>query len=252
MRARALTAILLAALFLFTAASPPMLAEKLITLYTHGDRDIPRIAITVDDWNNPELLPAFLDKAAEHGCRLTLYPVGVNLRESDRALWQRALEEGHELGNHSNTHRKMAELSRDSILKQLGNMENNLTTALGYEHPLNTLRYPYGDGRRKGTASAFAAAIRDAGYVHVVLWDVDDGTPKEILRKTKNGSIILLHGNRRSLTTLGKILPELVSRGFEMVTVSELLGLTKTGWAEKEASASQATEPESAPTSAAP
>ena len=64
-----------------------------------------------------------MDVAKENGVLLTLYPVGVNLKEEHRELWQRVLDEGHEIGNHSNTHRDLAEASRDSIVAQLTNME---------------------------------------------------------------------------------------------------------------------------------
>ncbi|MGI6636533.1 MAG: polysaccharide deacetylase family protein [Christensenellales bacterium] len=202
-----------------------------ITQYTHGDQTQNRIAITIDDWWEPELLPQFLDVAKENGVLLTLYPVGVNLKEEHRELWQRVLDEGHEIGNHSNTHRDLAEASRDSIVAQLTNMEKNLTKTLGYEIELNTVRYPFGSGRRKGLRSAFARAISEAGYVHAVLWDVD--TTKlpvsKIMRQVKNGSIVLLHANNGDLKKITALLPLLKEKGFEMVTVSQLLGLTKTG-----------------------
>ena len=125
----------------------------------------------------------------------------------------------------------LAEASRDSIVAQLTNMEKNLTKTLGYEIELNTVRYPFGSGRRKGLRSAFARAISEAGYVHAVLWDVD--TTKlpvsKIMRQVKNGSIVLLHANNGDLKKMTALLPLLKEKGFEMVTVSQLLGLTKTG-----------------------
>lgn len=199
-----------------------------ITQYTHGDQTRNRIAITIDDWWDPELLPDFLDVARDNGIKLTLYPVGVNLKESDRDLWLRVIAEGHEIGNHSNTHTSFEDLSRDRVERQLKNMENNLEKALGQEYTVNTLRYPFGAGRHKGTRSSLAKAVADAGYIHVVLWDIDTTDPKQILRKVKNGSIILLHSNRKDLRTMKAILPTLKERGYEMVTISELLGLTKT------------------------
>ena len=196
-----------------------------ITQYTHGDREKPRIAITIDDWYEPELLSDFLDAAATVGAKLTLYPIGENLLERDRALWQRVIDEGHELGNHSNTHKNLEKASRDSILAQLNNMEKRLEKALGHPHAMNTVRYPFGAGRAKGTKGSFAKTIAEAGYQHVALWDVDSTDAKTILRKVKNGSIILLHGRKKDLRTLKTILPELQSRGYEMVTISDLLGL---------------------------
>ncbi len=221
---RRLLALLLALLML----APAVQAESrpsYITQYTHGDREKPRIAITIDDWYEPELLGDFLDAANGFGSKLTLYPIGDNLLERDRALWQRAIDEGHELGNHSNTHKNLEKASRDSILAQLNNMEKRLEKALGHPHAMNTVRYPFGAGRMKGTKSSFAKTIAEAGYEHVALWDIDSTDAKTILRKVENGSIILLHGRKRDLRVLKAILPELQSRGYEMVTISDLLGL---------------------------
>lgn len=202
-----------------------------ITQYTHGDETRNRIAITIDDWWEPELLPLFLDVARDNNVHLTLYPVGVNLRVADRDLWLRAISEGHEIGNHSNTHRDLAEASRDSIIKQLTNMEKNLNKVLGQPYVINTVRYPFGSGRMNGLRGAFAKAVSDAGYIHAVLWDVDTSkqTVSRIMRRIKNGSIVLLHASKGDLKKLQALLPLLTEKGFEMVTVSDLLGLTRTG-----------------------
>ncbi|NLA53300.1 MAG: polysaccharide deacetylase family protein [Clostridiales bacterium] len=196
-----------------------------ITQYTFGSRDEKRIAITIDDWFEPDLLPEFLDLAAEYNCKFTLYPIGVNIFPRDKDNWQRALDEGHELGNHSNTHKNLDEASRTSILAQLNNMEDRLEKTLGYRHEMNTVRYPYGACRQRGTKSAFAKVINEAGYEHVALWDVDSTDAKEILKKTQNGSIILLHGRKKDLRALKVILPKLQAEGYEIVTISDLLGL---------------------------
>ncbi len=220
---------LLALILLCCLAVTGGLAEertKYITQYTNGSRDEKRIAVTVDDWFEPEMLGEFLDVADEYGCKLTLYPIGINVLERDGAVWQRAIDEGHEIGNHSNTHKNLDKASRDSIIAQLNNMEKRLEKALGHPYVMNTVRYPYGAGRHRGTRSAFAKAIYDAGYEHAVLWDVDSTDPKDILRDTQNGSIILLHGRKKDLRALKTILPELQARGYEMVTVSQLLGIS--------------------------
>ncbi len=226
-----LLGMLLALLLVLPMAARAEQTPPFITQYTHGDETRNRIAITIDDWWEPELLPQFLDVAKENGIVMTLYPVGVNLKEADRDLWLRAIAEGHEIGNHSNTHRDLAEASRDSIIAQLTKMENNLNTTLGQTYEINTVRYPFGSGRMKGLRSAFAKAVSDAGYVHSVLWDVDTSKQpvNRIVPKVKNGSIVLLHANNGDLKKLKALLPLLAEKGFEMVTVSDLLGLTKTG-----------------------
>ncbi len=209
----------------FILGSANAATEPHIIQFTHGDREQKRIAVTIDDWYEPEMLPDFLDVAAEYGAKLTLYPIGINIKPADRDAWQRVLDEGHEIGNHSNTHKSLEKASRDAILSQLNNMEKRLEAALGHRHEMNTLRYPFGAGRFNGTRGAFAKAVADAGYRYAALWDIDSTNAKEILRKVENGSIILLHGRKRDLRTLKAILPELQSRGYEMVTVSQLMGI---------------------------
>ena len=63
-----------------------------ITQYTNGSREDKRIAITIDDWYEPEMLPEFLDVANEYGCKLTLYPIGINVRPKEGPFWQRAID----------------------------------------------------------------------------------------------------------------------------------------------------------------
>lgn len=222
--------ILLIFILLLGLTAQALAQDPYITIYTHGDREQKKVAVTIDDWYEPELLTDFLDVAKENDARLTFYVVGVNLKAKDKDLWQRLFDEGHEMGNHSNTHPAFKDLGRDRVKRQLTKMEENLAAAMGEEIPLNTLRYPYGSGRNNGTKSALARAVSEAGYIHVVLWDVDSTkqTPKQILKKVKNGSIILLHSNRHDLKIMRQILPKIKEAGYEMVTVSELLGLTKT------------------------
>ncbi len=220
-RLTVLTLVLCLALGTALAATEPF-----ITQHTHGDREVKRIAVTIDDWYEPELLEAFLDAADASGAKLTLYPIGVNLRPAQREQWQRAIDEGHEIGNHSNTHKNLEEASRTTVMAQFDNMEKRLEAALGHPHAMNTVRYPFGAGRHNGTRGAFAKAVFDAGYSHVALWDIDDNKPKDIMRQVENGSIILLHANNHDLRTLKTILPQLQAEGYAMVTVSELLGIT--------------------------
>lgn len=199
-----------------------------ITIYKRAEINEKRIAITIDDWWHPEKLKMFLDLADEYDCKLTLYPVGVNLRKRDKDMWQRAIDEGHEIGNHTNTHVNLEKRSKESVYKQLTYMEKNLNKVLGYEYEIKTCRYPFGAGRNQSRKSLFAKTVREAGYMHVVLWDVDTTDPNKLLKSVKNGSIILLHGNGKDYNCLKKALPVLKERGYEMVTVSELLGLEKT------------------------
>ena len=70
----------------------------------------------------------------------------------------------------------------------------------------------------------------------IILWSIDTRDwahnpsakiAEEVLSKAKGGDIILMHdyvsGENQTLGALRLIIPELLERGFEFVTVSELL-----------------------------
>jgi peptidoglycan/xylan/chitin deacetylase (PgdA/CDA1 family) len=92
------------------------------------------------------------------------------------------------------------------------------------------VRGPYGSVRR-----GVVRAARLAGLT-TVRWDVDPHdyeTPgaetihRRVVRRVQPGSIVLLHDHRRALeqtaVALDMMVPELRERGYQFVTVSELL-----------------------------
>ena len=67
--------------------------------------------------------------------------------------------------------------------------------------------------------------IEECGYSHVIIWSLSQTDPDKMLKKVKNGDILLYHANKKDVEGLRKAIPVLLERGFELVTVSELLGL---------------------------
>ena len=68
-------------------------------------------------------------------------------------------------------------------------------------------------------------AIQKYGFEHIVDWDVSETVDlKKALKATQNGSILLFHSKKKDTLFLEKLIPELLERGFELVTVSELFG----------------------------
>jgi peptidoglycan/xylan/chitin deacetylase (PgdA/CDA1 family) len=171
---------------------------------------------------------AVLEVLARHGARATFNVLGERV-EGREALLRRTLAEGHELGNHAFQHVRLAGRPREAH-SQLRRANAAIERAAGVRPRL--FRPPYGSISR---SVVFAARL--AGLT-TVRWDVDPHdyeTPpaetihRRVIRRVRPGSIVLLHDERRAgeqtAIALDTIVPELRERGYELVTVSEVLGL---------------------------
>src|SRR6188768_2551856 len=70
---------------------------------SNGPRTGNKIALTFDDGPDAEVTPPVLDALAEHKAHGTFFTIGRNL-ERNKSIAERAIAEGHELGNHSWRH----------------------------------------------------------------------------------------------------------------------------------------------------
>ena len=196
------------------AFTPPM-------VFYSGDEDVPKIAITMDDCWKLGVVKDMLDLCQEYDFRMTFFPCGTVIHEEDRDLWLRMVNEGHEIGNHTQNHRRLTNLSHRRIGEELRFMENRLNKALGYEYPLRLVRPPYGSGAWGETGMK----IGDHGYRYIILWRLGETDPDKMLKEVRNGDILLYHSNPKDVKGLRKAIPILLERGYQLVTVSELLNL---------------------------
>lgn len=198
-------------------------------VYGCVSNDEMKIALTFDDGPHPKRTGEILDVLGEYGIKATFFQVGENvILYSDAA--KRVVAEGHEIGNHTYTHPHIKNLNEDQLSEETKKCENAIIDVTGV-HP-KLFRPPEGvvDAAVKTWASK-------SGY-SVVLWSVDTkdwaGTSSEdmvlkVQNKIKSGDIILMHdySSKRCHTVeaLKKMIPMLIDKGYEFVTVSELLGL---------------------------
>lgn len=191
----------------------------------HGDRSKPQVAVTMDDCFEFEWVEKAWELITSYGGAMTIYPIGELLKEDalkpgDREMWQRIAASQSEIGTHTHHHRKMINLREDNMLLYTKYPQQVIDQLLGYHYPLRTIRPPYGSYN-----DAVGRQIKTAGYSHVILWDIDSTDPEEVLRLVQNGSIILFHARSKDYRCLQTVIPALAERGYELVTVSTLLGL---------------------------
>lgn len=185
------------------------------------------VALTFDDGPSAEVTRPLLDLLEKAQVRATFFVIGAELEKNmDRGI--RIVAAGHELGNHSYSHTRMVFVS-PSFVKHEIERTDELIREAGQQSEIH-FRPPYGK-----KLFVLPYYLSHAGRT-TVTWDVEpdseaDATAGEIARKaveeTRPGSIILLHvmyPNRiESYKSVGKIITDLKSQGYEFVTVSELI-----------------------------
>jgi peptidoglycan/xylan/chitin deacetylase (PgdA/CDA1 family) len=189
--------------------------------------DGPYIALTFDDGPNQKLTPRLLDLLAEHHIHVTFFVVGENAAEYPEIL-QRAVREGHEIGNHTWSHPNLAKTSDENVRSQIKRTEEAITNAIGSRPTL--FRPPYGSV----TAHQKRFIHDELGY-EIILWEVDpldwknpgpNVVSSRILKETRPGSIVLAHDiHAQTIQAMPATLTELEAKGFKFVTVSQLLKL---------------------------
>jgi peptidoglycan-N-acetylglucosamine deacetylase len=204
---------------------PPAPEPKVTVSSVHVDG--PYIAFTFDDGPNQKLTPRLLDLLAEHHIHATFFVVGENAAAYPEIL-QRAIREGHEIGNHTWSHPNLAKMSDENVRSQIKRTEEAITSAIGSRPTL--FRPPYGSvtGHQKHFIHD------DLGY-EIILWEVDpldwknpgpNVVSSRILKETHPGAIVLAHDiHAQTIQAMPATISELEAKGFKFVTVSELLKL---------------------------
>ncbi len=134
---------------------------------------------------------------------------------------------GHDLGNHSQNHKNMSELSIEEIKEEIMTVHNKVYELT--EVDMNLFRPPYGD-----YDDDVISSCADIDY-YPIQWNIDSldwknyGTADMIDRVVnhkdlKNGSIILMHnGAKYTADALQDIIDGLKNKGYEIVPISELI-----------------------------
>ncbi len=216
------------AVFLFInllAAGAVFIRMNLFIKSIHrGSRKEKKIAFTFDDGPHPQT-PAVLEVLEKHNAKGTFFCIGENI-EKEPQIAKQIVQNGHLIANHTYSHHRWFDLypsakmqadivQCNAVIKKITGVENSY------------FRPPYGV-----TNPPLAKAIKKSGLQSIGwsfrTYDTNKQSALElketILRKLKNGDIVLLHDRTPDLPQLlNEILPELQQKGFTFVTIKELL-----------------------------
>lgn len=191
----------------------------------------PQIALTFDDGPQSEFTPRLLDVLNKAEVKATFFVIGQYL-EKHRQLAEQMVARGHELANHTFSHRLMWRLNDLDMVLEINKTDHLLRSLNG--HKPRFLRPPMGLFSRR-----VLDIIQQTGY-ETVIGDVYPRDPHlpgaekivtRVMRRVRNGSIIILHdgGNTnqvdrsQTVRAVQYLIPRLRDRGFEFVTLSTLL-----------------------------
>lgn len=184
------------------------------------------VALTFDDGPSP-YTQRILDTLQRGKAKGTFFTLGNQLAEFPFPL-QRAVAEGHAIGDHTWNHADLTKLSPSDVKSEITDQASGVQKA-GIPRP-RLFRPPYGAFNDETLRVA-----RRAGML-TVLWTVDSNDYKAtdpaamadaVLAETRPGAIILMHDGGGNRTVTSKALPLIVrglrKRGYKMVTVPQLL-----------------------------
>lgn len=208
---------------------------KIITEVSNQLRSLPIYSVATENqektvalgincaWGNEDI-PTILDILDQQKIKATFFLVGDfcdRYPETVKLIYQR----GHELGNHSDTHKDMPSLSEEQMEAEIENCSQKIQNLIGMKPEL--FRCPSGSYN-----NTVIDKIVSLGY-YPIQWSVDSldwkgKTPEEmqalILPKLTYGDILLFHNDTDyTAAALPEIIEKIKSAGYRFTTVGDLI-----------------------------
>lgn len=184
----------------------------------------PMVALSFDDGPHAPATRRILDALEKVGGRATFFVLGDRLAESRSSaeVLKRAHDLGCEIGNHTYDHANLKKLDSKDITDQIKKTSDLVKEITG--QPTSLVRAPYGAINEFVKATVGGPLINWS--IDTLDWKTKD--PAKIIPKILNdvhdGDIILMHDiYKTSAEAAEEVIPELVKRGYQLVTVSELM-----------------------------
>lgn len=211
-----------------------------LTITTWGGNNPQKLVLTFDDGPHSEYTPRILDVLKEFDVQATFFVIGSEARKNPKLL-KRIVAEGHEIGSHTYSHPHISEIKIPRFRFELNATQRVLESTIKRSTLL--FRSPYGEniGTNDPQKADPLILTSGLGYYNVNMdidpkdWLLDD--PQEIVERTltaaltQQGNVILLHDGGGNPQATVEALPEIISklreRGFEFVTVGDLVALNK-------------------------
>lgn len=183
-----------------------------------------KVSITINCAWSAEDVDLILQTLQKHQVKATFFMVGDWVDKYPEAV-QKIAKAGCEIGNHSNTHPHVTNLSYEKNVEQIKRCSDKIEKITG--KPTTLYRGPYGE--YNDTVIKAAKSLNHQS----IQWNIDTLdykglTGKEMMErineKLTKGSIILMHnGTKYTAESLDMIITNIKEKGYTIVPVSELI-----------------------------
>lgn len=188
-------------------------------VYSKVDPNKKMVALTFDD--GPSIYTKdILDQLEKYNAHATFFVVG-NRVSGYASTVRRAYQLGCEIGNHSWSHPNLASVSVKTMKNEIDKTDAAIKKVIGKKSAL--LRPPYG---------AVDSDVKQYAGKPLIHWSIDtldwstrnsSKTISAVLNNVRDGSIVLMHDLYAATRTAAvSLIPKLISRGYQLVTVSEM------------------------------
>ena len=170
-----------------------------------------KIYLTFDDGPTPEITEWVLEELKKHNVKATFFCIGNNIQKHPE-LFQKVINEGHVIGNHTYDHMNGWKTETKTYLENIRLCEKQIQKSLIENLQSKIFRPPYGKIK-----TAQAKIVRRLGY-KIIMWDVlsadfDQTTTPEkclenVISNVKSGSVIVFHDSIKASHNLKYALPE--------------------------------------------
>lgn len=196
---------------------------KLLPIY-NVETDEKKLSLTINCAWEADDIDKILDTLSKYQVKVTFFMVGDWVDRFPEAV-KKIAESGHEIGNHSDTHPHVNQLSLEKNQAQIKTCADKIETLTGKKSTL--YRGPYGE---YNDTVIKAAELENHKTIQ---WSLDTLDYKGLTEqemwnrlkdKLKNGSIILMHnGTAHTADALDKLIYNIQEKEYQIVPVSELI-----------------------------
>ena len=197
--------------------------KKLLPIYS-VETDEKKVSLTINCAWNADDIDTILDTLSKYKVHVTFFMVGDWVDRFPDAV-KKISDAGHEIGNHSDTHPHVNNLSLEKNCEQIKECSDKIEKITGKRSVL--YRGPYGEYND----TVIKAAEQEEHKV--IQWSLDtldykgltgDEMWNRLKDKLTNGSIVLMHnGTAHTAESLDKLIYNITEKGFEIVKVSDLI-----------------------------
>ena len=171
------------------------------------------IYLTFDDGPHETVTPFVLDELKKFNAKATFFCIGKNVL-SQSNIYQRILEEGHSVGNHTYNHLKGWKTADELYIDDINNASQLINS--------NLFRPPYGRIKKSQANLLHHHSETLNQKFQIIMWDVLSGDfdpginaekcLKNVVKHAGSGDIVVFHDSAKAFEKLRFALPKVLAQ----------------------------------------